>query len=96
MADDSKATDVGTRYAQALFDLAKDENRVAVVETDLKSIKAMVAGAPDLRALLASPKFSSEDKGKGLSAIAAKAQFNPTTQKFLGFLAAAPYLIPAY
>ena len=88
MADDSKATDVGTRYAQALFDLAKDEKRLAAVETDLKSIKAMLAGAPDLRALLASPKFSAEDKGKGLAAIGAKAKFNATTLKFLGLLAA--------
>ena len=88
VADDSKATDVGTRYAQALFDLAKDEQQLALVEADLKSIKAMIAGAPDLRALLTSPKFSAEDKGKGLGAIAAKAQFSLTTQKFLGLLAA--------
>lgn len=88
MADDSKATDVGTRYAQALFDLAKDEKQVAAVEKDFRSIKAMIAGAPDLRALLASPKFSAEDKGRGLAAVAAKAKFNATTQKFLGLLAA--------
>ena len=88
MADDSKATDVGTRYAQALFGLAKDEGRLPAVEQDLKSIKAMIADAPDFKALLASPRFSAEDKGKGLAAISAKAQFNPTTHKFLGLLAA--------
>ena len=87
MADDSKATDVGSRYARALFDLAKDEKRIAAVEKDLKSIKAMIAGSPDLKTLLASPKFSAEDKGKGIVAVGVKAKFNITTLKFLGFLA---------
>ena len=88
MADDSKATDVGARYAQALFDLAKDEGRIAPVEQDLKSLKAMLADSSDLRTLLASPKFGAEAKGKGLAAVAAKAKLNPTTIKFLGVLSA--------
>ena len=88
MADESKATDVGERYALALFDLAKDEKRIPAVEADLKSIKAMLAASADLRTLLGSPKFNAEAKGKGLTAVAAKAKFNSTTQKFLGLLAA--------
>jgi F-type H+-transporting ATPase subunit delta len=51
-------------------------------------LKAALADSRDLRALLASPAFSAEDKGKGLSAIAAKAKFDATTTKFLGLLAA--------
>ena len=88
MADDSQASNVGGRYAQALFDLAKDQNQVAAVEADLKSLKAALADSRDLQVLLASPAFDAEAKGKGLAAIAAKAQFNATTQKFLGLLAA--------
>jgi len=87
VADDSKATDVGARYAQALFDLAKDDGSLKAVDADLKSLKAMIAGSPDLRALLASPKFSTEDKGKGISAVAEKAKFSPLTRKFLAFVA---------
>ena len=87
MADDSKATDVGARYAQALFDLASDENKIAAVEADLKSLKAMIADSADLRTLLHSPGFSAEEKGAGLAAIGAKARFNPLTLKFLAFLA---------
>jgi F-type H+-transporting ATPase subunit delta len=88
VADDSQASNVGGRYAQALFDLANDQNQVAAVEADLKSLKAAIADSRDLRILLSSPAFSAEDKGKGLAAIAAKAALNPTTQKFLGLLAA--------
>lgn len=88
MADDSKATDVGERYAQALFDLAQDEKALPAIEADLKSLKAMRADSADLRTLIASPGFSAEDKGKGLAAIAEKAGFSATTRKFLGLVAA--------
>jgi F-type H+-transporting ATPase subunit delta len=88
LADDSKGTDVGARYAQALFDLALETNALESVEADLKALKAARAESADLRRLLASPAFTADDKRKALSAIAAKAEFNPTTIKFLGFLAA--------
>jgi F-type H+-transporting ATPase subunit delta len=79
---------VGGRYAQALFDLASDQKQVAAVEADLKSLKAALKESRDLRVLVGSPAFNAEAKGKGLAAIAAKAKFNATTQKFLGLLAA--------
>jgi F-type H+-transporting ATPase subunit delta len=88
VADDSKASNVGGRYAQALFDLATEQKQVAAVEADLKSLKKGLADSHDLRVLVGSPAFSAEDKGKGLAAIAAKAKFNATTRKFLGLLAA--------
>ena len=88
VADDSKATDVGARYAQALFDLALENNELAAVEADLKSIKTMSADSADLRTLIASPAFAAEDKAKGLQAIAEAAGFNATTRKFLGLLSA--------
>ena len=40
---------MGGRYAQALFDLANDENKIAAVEADLRSLKAMMADSRDLR-----------------------------------------------
>ena len=88
MADDSKTTDVGQRYAQALFDLAKDERAIPAVEKDLKSIKAALKDSADLRILVGSPAFSAETKRTGLAAIADKAKFHATTKKFLGLLAA--------
>jgi F-type H+-transporting ATPase subunit delta len=88
VADDSQTSNVAGRYAQALFDLAKDQGATAKVEADLKSLKSAIADSRDLRVLLESPAFSAENKGKGLAAIGAKARFNPTTAKFLGLLAA--------
>lgn len=88
MADESNASNVGERYAQALFDLANEQKAVAAVEADLKSLKAAIADSRDLKTLLVSPAFSAEDKGRGLAAIADKAKFHATTKKFLGLLAA--------
>ena len=88
MADDSKQTDVGARYAQALFDLALETNALDAVEGDLKSLKAAREESADLRRVLESPGFTAEDKGKALTAIGAAAQFNKTTLNFLGLLAA--------
>jgi len=97
VADDSRAADVGARYAQALFELAKDTGQATAVEADLKSLKTMCAESADLRALLASPAFSAEAKGAGLAAIAKAAGFSATTVKFLGLLAAnrRPSALPA-
>jgi F-type H+-transporting ATPase subunit delta len=87
VADDSSATEVGARYAQALFDLAVETGALAQVEADLLSLEAMRRASADLRTLITSPRFSAEDKGVGLAAVAAKADFAPVTRKFLGLLA---------
>jgi F-type H+-transporting ATPase subunit delta len=88
VADDSQQADVGLRYAQALFELAKAQGDTAVVEADLKSLKAMRADSVDLRTLIASPAFDADEKGKGLAAVAEAAGFALTTKKFLGLVAA--------
>jgi F-type H+-transporting ATPase subunit delta len=88
VAEDSKVSNVGGRYAQALFDLASDQKDISAVEADLKSLKKALAESRDLRVLVSSPAFSADDKAKGLAAIADKGKFKPTTKKFLGLLAA--------
>ncbi|CAN5377363.1 F0F1 ATP synthase subunit delta [soil metagenome] len=87
MADDFRTTEVGTRYAQALFDLALETGKLDAVRADLKSLKAAWLESADLRRLATSPVVSAEDKTRGLVAIAAKAQFETTTRNFLGLLA---------
>ena len=88
MADDIKATDAGQRYAKALFDLADENGVIPAVEADLKSLKTMLAESKDLTRLMSSPAFSSEDRAKGLTAVAERAKLSPLTRTFLGLLAA--------
>jgi F-type H+-transporting ATPase subunit delta len=87
VADDFRTTEVGGRYAQALFDLARETGRLEPVRADLRSLKAAWIESADLRRLAMSPVLSTEDQGKGLVAIADKAKFDGTTRNFLGLLA---------
>lgn len=86
VADDFKANEVAERYAQALFDLAREAGAVEAVRGDLRTLKAMLAESADLRRLAASPTWTAEDKGKAFVALAAKAGFHMLTAKFLGLL----------
>ena len=87
MADDFRTTEVGGRYAQALFDLADETGALDAVRGDLASLKAAWLESADLRRLAKSPVISADDQGKGLLAIADKAKFHATTKRFLGLLA---------
>lgn len=87
MADDFRTTEVGERYAQALFDLAEEKGVLDAVRADLKSLRAAWLESADLRRLATSPVLTTEDQVKGLVAIAAKAKFSGVTQNFLGLLA---------
>lgn len=87
MADDFRTTEVGERYAQALFDLAVEKGALDAVRADVKSLRAAWLESADLRRLATSPVMTSDDQVKGLVAIAAKGKFNGVTQNFLGLLA---------
>ncbi|OYX15872.1 MAG: F0F1 ATP synthase subunit delta [Brevundimonas diminuta] len=84
MADDFRTTEVGGRYAQALFDLADETGALDAVRADLAALKAAWLDSADLRRLATSPIVASADQAKGLAAIADKAKFNATTRNFLG------------
>lgn len=87
MADDYRTTEVGERYAQALFDLADETKVLDAVRSDLKSLRAAWSESADLRRMAQSPVLAAEDQQKGLVAIADKAKFNGVTRNFLGLLA---------
>ncbi|KQS55220.1 ATP synthase F0F1 subunit delta [Brevundimonas sp. Leaf363] len=87
MADDFRTTQVGERYAQALFDLADETGALEAVRADLKSLRTAYGESADLRRLITSPVIAAEDQGRGLGAIAEKARFNGVTRNFLGLLA---------
>ena len=87
MADDFRTTEVGERYAQALFDLAEETGVLDAVRADLASLKAAWKDSADLRRLASSPVISADDQAKGLLAIADKAKFNAVTRNLLGLVA---------
>ncbi|WP_339914021.1 F0F1 ATP synthase subunit delta [uncultured Brevundimonas sp.] len=86
MADEFRTTEVGERYARALFDLAGETGCLDAVRSDLAALKAAWGESADLRRLARSPVISADDQRRGLVAVAEKAKFNATTVKFLGLL----------
>ncbi|MGH6987647.1 MAG: F0F1 ATP synthase subunit delta [Caulobacteraceae bacterium] len=87
MADDSQASDVAARYAQALFDLAVEKDAVAAIEADLSALGSMIRESDDLRRLIASPQYDARAKAEGLRAVAARAGLAPMVRDFLGVVA---------
>lgn len=61
------------RYASALFDLALSEKKLAAVEKDLARFDDLLNGSEDLRRLVTSPVFSSDDQFRAIEAILNKA-----------------------
>lgn len=81
-------TEVGRRYAQALYDLAvTDTATLAAVEADLTALQGLITDSADLSAMLASPLISAAQKGAALAAICQKAGTHDLVQRFVGVLA---------
>lgn len=75
------------RYAGSLFDLALEANSIALVEKDLGRFEALLNGSDELKRLIASPVFSTEEQVKAISAIADKAGIKGLVGNFLRVVA---------
>jgi len=54
----SMSSAVATRYAKAIFGLAKDEGGMSLLETDLQSLENILEVSEDFRTLISSPMYS--------------------------------------
>ena len=75
------------RYAQALFDLAKESKTTDKVQADLATFQAMIDESDDLRLFIKSPAIAAEDQVKALGALFAKAEIAGTAANFLKLIA---------
>ncbi len=85
--DDTIAGGVAGRYALALFDLAEEASQVRQVEKDLIALQGLLNESADLKRMVRSPVFSSEEQGRAISAVAEKAGLAPLVVNFLKVLA---------
>lgn len=81
------STGIATRYATAVFDLAKDGKAIKALESDVASLEAAMAESADLRTLLTSPLYSREQQSGAIVAIAQKMELSDTTSNVLALLA---------
>jgi F-type H+-transporting ATPase subunit delta len=78
---------IAQRYADALFDLARDEGGLESVESDMKALKKAIGASPDFRKMLMSPVYDSEDQGRAVAAVADKGGFSRLSRNFIGLVA---------
>ena len=71
------------RYANALFELARDEKAIDAVKADLDQFDAMIADSPDLNRLVRSPVFGADEQLRALAAILDKAGIKGLAANFL-------------
>lgn len=89
MADsfDGEASEAAERYAQAVFDLAKDAKALEAVEQDFVKLAAAWKESADLREAARSPLIDPEDKARALTAVAQKLGISDLGRKAIGVAA---------
>ncbi|SFR56097.1 ATP synthase F1 subcomplex delta subunit [Yoonia tamlensis] len=81
------STSIASRYATAVFELAKEGKAIKALETDVAALESAIADSADMRTLLSSPLYSREQQGTAISAIAEKMKLSASTSNVLALLA---------
>ena len=63
---------IAGRYAQALFELAKEGGGLKALEADADALGAVLKSSPDFAAMIASPVIAREEQAAAVQAVAAK------------------------
>jgi F-type H+-transporting ATPase subunit delta len=87
VANSSLTSGVASRYARSLFDIALEQNSLAKVEENLNAFEALLAESEDLRRLIESPVFSTDQQAEAISAIGKKAKLDGLVGNFLNVVA---------
>ena len=78
---------IAARYATAIFEMAKEQKKLAAVEKDVAALDDMLNSSADLRALINSPVYSRQEQGDAIAAVAKKAKLSPLFANSLGLMA---------
>lgn len=84
----SISTGIASRYATAVFELAKDGNELDALERDIETLDAAVNESADFRDLIHSPVYSREAQGNAIAALGDKMGLSGTVANTLKLMAA--------
>jgi F-type H+-transporting ATPase subunit delta len=84
---DGEASEAAARYAQAVFELAKEAKQLEAVEQDFAKFAAAWKESADLRAAARSPLVEPQEKANALTAVAAKLGISDLGRKAIGVAA---------
>lgn len=80
-------SELASRYASALFDLADGQQALDQTAQDLTSVKALLAESADLRRLIGSPLLARNDQERAMEAVLSAAGIGELVRKFVGLVA---------
>ena len=83
----STSLGIASRYATAVFDLAKEAKTLAAVEKDIATLSAALADSADFRDLITSPVYSRDQQVAAMGAIAKKMALGDVFANTLGLMA---------
>ena len=83
----SISTGIAARYATAVFELAKEGNSLAALESDLDALTAAIGESEDFRALINSPVYSRDEQAAAMASLAAKMGLSAPVGNVLGLMA---------
>ena len=78
---------IAGRYAQALFELAKEDGALMALESDADALGAVLTESPELAAMIASPVVNRDEQSAAMAAIAAQMGLSTLTQNTLALMA---------
>ncbi len=83
----SISTGIASRYATAVFELAKEAGGLEALGADTETLGAAISSSEEFRAVIASPVYSREVQGRAVAAVAEKLGLSPTFQNTLALMA---------
>ena len=77
---------VGGNYANALVEIAQEQNALEAVHSDMDALSAVFSDSEDIAAYLQSPVVAEEQKKAMIATLGTEAGFNEYTVNFLNLL----------
>lgn len=78
---------VAGRYAQAVFDLARESGSIDQIATEVEDLRVALDESADLRTMITSPRVSRSEQGRAIEQIASKMGLGPTLTNTLRLMA---------
>lgn len=83
----SISSSIAGRYAQALFELAKDEGKLAALEADTDALSEALESSDDLKAMIGSPIYTRAEQTAAITALADRMGLDGVARNGLGLMA---------
>ncbi|MCT8159614.1 F0F1 ATP synthase subunit delta [Pseudoruegeria sp. SHC-113] len=83
----SISSGIASRYATAVFDLAKEAGKIADFESNIADLETALNDSADLRDLISSPLYTRDQQEAGIAAVAKAMKLRPNLANALSLMA---------